>query len=375
MSLLRTLPTGRLVALLLAVAAIAAGGTAIALGAVGGGPVPPAKPLARAVHDAIAAPEVNGITARITFTNKLIDSSSLEGGGPLLKGAKGRLWLGDGHKLRLELQTDNGDAQIVSDGTAAWVYDSGSHTVYRGKLPQQSQADKADGKLPTLAEVQEVLDIGAGTGKLTRPLLERGLQVIAVEPITGMRAILKRTAPAADVRAGQAEALPLRAGDVDGVAGQAFHWFANAATLREFARVLLPDGRLGLIWNRRDLDQPLQAAIERLVAPYSAGSPAHPSEAWRAAFTAAAPFEPAAEHRIARAQTFDADGLVDRVLSISFIAALPSDERRLIEASVRELAVGTALELRYVAELGVYVRRSCDFASEGRAALERSRIR
>jgi hypothetical protein len=94
MSLLRTLPTGRLVALLFAVAAIAAGGTAIDLGAVGGGPVPPAKPLARAVHDAIAAPEVNGITARITFTNKLIDSSSLEGGGPLLKGAKGRLCRG-----------------------------------------------------------------------------------------------------------------------------------------------------------------------------------------------------------------------------------------------------------------------------------------
>jgi outer membrane lipoprotein-sorting protein len=168
MSLLRTLPTGRLIALLVAVAAIAAGGTAIALGAVGGGPVPPAKPLARAVHDAIAAPEVNGITARITFTNKLIDSSSLEGGGPLLKGAKGRLWLGDGHKLRLELQTDNGDAQIVSDGTTAWVYDSGSHTVYRGKLPQQKQADKADGKLPTLAEVQKGLDELAKTTDLSR---------------------------------------------------------------------------------------------------------------------------------------------------------------------------------------------------------------
>ncbi len=169
MSLLRTLPTGRLIALLVAVAAIAAGGTAIALGAVGGGPVPPAKPLARAVHDAIAAPDVNGITARITFTNKLIDSSSLEGGGPLLKGAKGRLWLGDGKKLRLELQTDNGDAQIVSDGVNAWVYDSGSHTVYRGKLPQDEQpADKADGKLPTLAEVQTSLNELAKTADLSR---------------------------------------------------------------------------------------------------------------------------------------------------------------------------------------------------------------
>jgi SAM-dependent methyltransferase len=203
-----------------------------------------------------------------------------------------------------------------------------------------------------------VLDIGAGTGKLTRPLLERGLRVIAVEPVAGMRATLKRTAPLADVRAAQAEALPLEAAAVDGiVAGQAFHWFANAAALREFARVLHPDGRLGLVWNRRDLDQPLQAAIDRLVAPYRADAPAHASDAWRAAFTSAAPFELATEHRIAHVQAFDTDGLVDRVLSISFIAALPGDERRVIEARVRELAVGTPLELRYVTELGVYVHR------------------
>ncbi|MEA2248595.1 MAG: hypothetical protein QOH46_3124, partial [Solirubrobacteraceae bacterium] len=170
MSLLRTLPTGRLLALLAAVAAMVAGGTAIALGAVGGGSAPPAKPLAKAVHDAVAAPDVNGITARITFTNKLIDSSSLEGGGPLLKGAKGRLWLGDGQKLRLELQTDNGDAQIVSDGVNAWVYDSGSHTVYKAKLPQDKQGkqDTADGKVPTLAEVRTQLSEIAKTADLSR---------------------------------------------------------------------------------------------------------------------------------------------------------------------------------------------------------------
>ena len=167
MSLLRTLPTGRLIALLVAAAAIVAGGTAIALGAVGGGPVPPAKPLANAVHDAAAAPEVTGITARITFTNKLIDSSSLEGGGPLLKGASGRLWLGDGHRLRLELQTDNGDAQIVSNGTDAWVYDSGSHTVYKAKLPQDKPRAGHD-KVPTLAEVQKGLNELAKTADLSR---------------------------------------------------------------------------------------------------------------------------------------------------------------------------------------------------------------
>src|SRR4051794_36315941 len=148
MSLLRTLPTGRLLALITAVVVVIAGGAAIALAATGGGPVPPAKPLAQAVHDAVAAPEVNGVTAKISFTNKLIDSASLEGGGPLLKGATGRLWLGDGHRLRLELQSDSGDAQIVSDGTTAWVYDSGSHTDYRAKLPQEKGAQRGGGATP-----------------------------------------------------------------------------------------------------------------------------------------------------------------------------------------------------------------------------------
>jgi outer membrane lipoprotein-sorting protein len=159
MSFLRTLPTRRLLTLIAALAVVAAGGTAIALGAGGGGPVPPAKPLANAVRDAAIAPEVDGITADITFTNKLIDSSSLEGGGPILKGASGRLWLGPEHKLRLELRSDNGDAQIVSDGTSAWVYDPSSNTVYRAKLPQdKSAADAAKEKAPTLDEIQKGID-------------------------------------------------------------------------------------------------------------------------------------------------------------------------------------------------------------------------
>jgi SAM-dependent methyltransferase len=204
-----------------------------------------------------------------------------------------------------------------------------------------------------------VLDIGAGTGKLTRPLLERGLRVIAVEPVAGMRATLERATAGADVRAGQAEALPLTDAEVDAVvAGQAFHWFANATALGEFARVLRPHGCLGLIWNRRDLDQPLQAAIARLIAPYRGDVPAHPTDAWRAAFTSAAPFVPVAERRFAHAQTLDADGLVDRVLSISFVSALPDDERRSVEAHVRELAGDAPAELRYITEIGVYARRA-----------------
>jgi SAM-dependent methyltransferase len=206
-----------------------------------------------------------------------------------------------------------------------------------------------------------VLDIGAGTGKLTRPLLARGLRLIAVEPVGGMRATLERAAPGAEIRAGQAEALPVADAEVDAVvAGQAFHWFANAVALGEFARVLRPDGRLGIVWNRRDLEQPLQAAIGALIDPYRTRAPAHATEAWRAAFTPEAPFEPAADRRFAHVQTLDADGLVDRVVSISFIAALPDRERRDVAARVRELAPDGPVELRYVNELLVYTRRPQD---------------
>lgn len=202
-----------------------------------------------------------------------------------------------------------------------------------------------------------VLDVGAGTGKLTRPLLERGLHVIAIEPVGGMRGTLERTAPAADVRAGRAEALPLGDEEVDAiVAGQAFHWFATLDALREFTRVLRPGGRLGLVWNRRDIEQPLQADIRRLVAPYRRGAPEHATDAWRSAFTGGAPFALDEERAFAHAQALDADGLVDRVLSISFVATLPADEQRAIEAAVRALAPAASVELRYVAEVSVYTR-------------------
>jgi outer membrane lipoprotein-sorting protein len=157
MNFLRTLTTRRLATLLAGIVAAGGGGTAIALAAGGGGPVPPAKPLASAVHDALAAPTVPGITARVQFTNHLIDAASLQGSDPLLQGGSGRLWLSsDGH-LRLEVQGDNGDAQAVSDGKTFWVYDPSSTTVYRGALPQHADGKTADHGPPTLTQIQDEL--------------------------------------------------------------------------------------------------------------------------------------------------------------------------------------------------------------------------
>jgi outer membrane lipoprotein-sorting protein len=158
MNFLRTISTRRLLALLVGLAAAGGGGTAIALAATGGGPVPPAKPLAAAVHDALAAPAVQGITARVQFTNHLIDAASLQGSDPLLSGGSGRLWLSGDGRLRVEIQGNNGDAQAMTDGKTFWVYDPSSSTVYRGALPQDStDKGKAQNGPPTLAKIQDEL--------------------------------------------------------------------------------------------------------------------------------------------------------------------------------------------------------------------------
>src|SRR3954454_592393 len=138
MKRLRTVSTRRLLAIVGAVAllALTAG---IAQGALSGGnPTPDPKPLNRAVVDALNAPKVDGLTASITFDNHLIPSGSLPEGStsPLLSGAKGRLWVSNDGRFRLELQSQAGDAQIVSDGKTATVYDASSNTAYKFDIPQ-----------------------------------------------------------------------------------------------------------------------------------------------------------------------------------------------------------------------------------------------
>src|SRR3954471_24541703 len=158
MKFLRTISTRRLLALCLSAAAIAAGGTAIAL-AGGSGPAPPPKPLAVAVHDGLTAPEVQGITARVKFTNHLIASSGIHGANPLLTGATGRLWFAPGKGLRLELQSDNGDAQVVANPHAFFVYDGTANTVYRGNFPKhrERKAEQRHG-IPSVARIQKGLN-------------------------------------------------------------------------------------------------------------------------------------------------------------------------------------------------------------------------
>jgi outer membrane lipoprotein-sorting protein len=158
---LRTAPTRRLLVTIGLAVAAAIAGTAIAVAARSSGPVPKRAPLANAIHRALAAPRVKGISASISFTNNLIDSSDFAGGeavDPILQGASGRLWMSDDGRLRLELQSDNGDAQVVVNHDRFWISDPISHTVYEGTLPRdRSGAHQGSQGIPSLARIQSFL--------------------------------------------------------------------------------------------------------------------------------------------------------------------------------------------------------------------------
>lgn len=176
---------------------------------------------------------------------------------------------------------------------------------------------------------QTVVDLAAGTGKLTAPLLGTGARVVAVEPSDGMLAVLRRRLPAAEALTGTAEAIPLPGSSADLVlVAQAFHWFANDDALAEIHRVLRPGGTLGLIWNRRDLDDPAQAALERALEPWKGDTPRHRGVAWRETLGRSPLFEPDREAELPNDHELPPGGLAERAASVSFMAALPEATRQ-----------------------------------------------
>jgi SAM-dependent methyltransferase len=200
-----------------------------------------------------------------------------------------------------------------------------------------------------------VLDLAAGTGKLTRPLLAAGLRVIAVEPVAEMRAALPAEARALE---GTAEAIPLVDGSVDAVTvGQAFHWFDGDAALGEIARVLRPSGLLALLWNRRVDDDPVNRAIEEIIAPHRGDVPTHRGDAWRAAFERTSLFGPLAAEVFDNVLEQDADGLEARVGSISFIASLDPAERASVLERARVIASSGPVRIPYRTEVQSCRRR------------------
>jgi SAM-dependent methyltransferase len=204
-----------------------------------------------------------------------------------------------------------------------------------------------------------VVDLGAGTGKLTRQLVPSGPRVIAVEPVAAMRETFRRVLPTIEVLEGTAESIPLGSASADAVAAaQAFHWFATRPALAEIHRVLCPRGGLALIWNRRDLSDPLQAALEAIVRSHRGGAPAHEWDRWRDAFVGNPLFRPAGERQFRLDQAVDQEGVIDRVLSTSFIASMDDARRAEIIQRVRAATAGhDRMVLRYLTDVFLFKRQ------------------
>jgi SAM-dependent methyltransferase len=180
----------------------------------------------------------------------------------------------------------------------------------------------------------EVLDLGAGTGKLTRALLDAGHRVTAVEPLDEMLAILSSEVPAARALPGSAEQLPLADASVDAVAvGSAFHWFDERAALAEIARVLRPAGVLGLLGNRFDVASPWVARVREILGPPAIERPGH----WPSVVDLSERFAEIEDREFPHQQRIDRAGLRDLASSRSSLALMDDDRRATVLAGLDRL--------------------------------------
>jgi SAM-dependent methyltransferase len=231
-------------------------------------------------------------------------------------------------------------AEQIRDAARGFARNADAYEAARPSYPAEAVAHVVGhGRIGPGARV---LDLAAGTGKLTRLLVPSGAAVVAVEPVAAMRERLAALLPAVEVHGGTAEALPLGAGSVDAVTvAQAFHWFDPGRALAEMHRVLRPGGHLFLLWNARDRrvgwvrrfgdllvegpdqERPYDSYDEVDYAAVVAGAGGFTAvDAW------SHPWE----------QPCDPDLLVARAASVSVVGALPPGDRERVLDRVRDLA-------------------------------------
>ena len=194
------------------------------------------------------------------------------------------------------------------------------------------------------ADARRVLDLGAGTGKLTSVLLDLGHEVVAVEPDDAMRALVD---PRAEVLAGTAESVPLEDGSVDAVVvGQAWHWFDADRATAEVQRVLRPGGALGLLWNLLDDSDGWPLALAEHIGMEDRASYVDAAER--------SPYEGAPgtwrRELVRHEQPADADLVVANMASRSVVILLPDDERAALLEHVRTLVPQGAFTIPWVCD-------------------------
>jgi SAM-dependent methyltransferase len=229
----------------------------------------------------------------------------------------------------------------LSFGNVAALYDQVRPPYLRESLDRAQEALELDGSA-------QVVDLAAGTGRLTQELARRFARVIAVEPDEAMRALISD----GEVLVGTAEEIPLPESSIDAVfVGEAVHWFDAERAVPEIARVLRPGGGLALLSNLWwETDPPLpERALDLLRVPYVASGRAAAVETWREEFARSA-FEPLCDETFAWELAVDRELLLSLYQTTSSIAALPADGRAALVAELRPLLAG-----RYVLPIRVYL--------------------
>jgi SAM-dependent methyltransferase len=216
-------------------------------------------------------------------------------------------------------------------------FDAAAGLYERSRPEYPPEAVDLLARLLPLRAGRTLLDLGAGTGKLSRLAAARGAAVIALEPSAAM--IRQAGGEGIHLVRGIAEALPVRRHGVDAIcAAQSFHWFDGRRALGEAHRALSHGGRLALVWNVREDAAPFTAALSAIVNRYEGEAPRYRTGAWHRAFDAARDlFRPVEEARFPNVHALPPDGVVDRVASVSFVAAMPEAERGKVLDEVRAL--------------------------------------
>lgn len=215
-----------------------------------------------------------------------------------------------------------------------------------------------------LARLNEVLnglvvELGAGTGILTQELVAAGHRVLAVEPVDEMRAALLQSVDGVEARNGTAEAIPVGDGEAGAVvAAQAFHWFDHGPALDEIGRVLEPGGVLAVLWNVRDETVPWVAEFGRVMDQHRGSTPSHDSGQWRKPIDDDERFLLDFELDVEHGSPTDGDGVVDRALSVSFIASLDAAAQAQVTEEVGRLvaSMDTPFDFPYRSQLHVWRR-------------------
>jgi ubiquinone/menaquinone biosynthesis C-methylase UbiE len=223
----------------------------------------------------------------------------------------------------------------------------------------------SDWLLAELGDPPNVVEVGAGTGKFTAQFVERNVRVLAVEPVAAMRERLSMIGPLVTPLAATAEDLPLETGSVDAlVASQSLHWADVSVALTEFDRVLHPSGAVGLIWNVRDVAVPWQRDLDALLSELRGQAPHSRDGRWERAVKASV-FESTRSETWRWSSAMDESGVLERVRSVSYIAAMPQDEQRKVDERIldllREHGLNSSAEpigFPYVTEAYVLQRRS-----------------